>query len=138
MLHCLSEQSDEIRRTEVGAVHTLLLQVAVQVGQQYWDQSVQSIKVEFQHGQLCVEKRAQLKTVDYLTHHCKWKRFIFKEEIEEACDKVHALAVAKVWIDHSIGEQNLAQILIIYSFRKTERAKNVLLDLILNLLRKVY
>ena len=134
VLHRLREERDEVGRAEVAAVHTLFLQVSVQVGQQYRYESVESIEVKLQHWKLCVEQSAQLEDLDYLAHDSKSKGFITEEKVKKASDKVHSLAVVKLRVDNSVSEQYFAQIFILDPPSVPKGPLDVLFYFILNLL----
>lgn len=68
MLHRLCEKRDEVRRAKVRAVYRFFFQVAVQVGQHHGDEPVESVEVEFEHRQLCVEQGRQFEDMDDLAH----------------------------------------------------------------------
>ena len=131
MLHHLGEEGDEVAGAEVARIHALLLQVAVQVGQQNWDHPVQTVKVQLQHWQFSVEKCAELEIVDDLSHDSKCKSLITQEQIEEPSDEVHSLAVVELGVNYSVCEKNLAQVRVVYTLSESERPLYVLLNLVL-------
>ena len=137
MLHSLRKQGDEVRRAEVAAIHAEFGEVTCEVRHENRNQSVQPVEVLLQHGQLRVEERAQLVQVDHLAHDCEGKSLVAKEQVEEARNEVHPLAVVKVRIDHRIGEEYASQVLICDAFGRTERAVNVTFNLVLPLLGQV-
>ena len=76
MLHGLREQRDEVAGAEVWAIHSLLLEVTLEVRQKKRYESVEAVKVLLKHRQHRIEKRAQLKQVYDLSHYCESKCFI--------------------------------------------------------------
>lgn len=94
--------------------------MTVKVRQQDRYQSVKSVKVKLKHWKLRVEKRGQLEDVYDCSHYGKCHVFLLHKQIQEACYKVHALAVVQLRVYHCICVQNLSQIFIINSFRIPE------------------
>ena len=93
MLHDLGEQSDKVAGAEVGTIDAFFFQMTVQVGQQHRDQSIESVEIKLEDLQLCVKQSTQLEDVDYMAHNVECQSFISQEQIEEASDEVHSLAV---------------------------------------------
>lgn len=54
---------------KIGSV--AYLEMAVEVGQQNRDESVESVEVQLQHWELCVEQRCQIEAIDDLADDSK-------------------------------------------------------------------
>lgn len=108
-----------------------------QVWYQYRNQPVQPVKVLLEHRQLRVEECAELVDVDDLTHHGKSERLVPQEEVQEARNEVHALAVVELGVDHGVGEEDATQVLFCDALSLAKRPIDVALDLMLALLGQV-
>lgn len=137
VLHRLREERDEVGRAEVRAVDGFFLQVAVQIGQYHGNQTVEPVEIQLQHRQLRVEQRTELENVDDLAHDCKGETLVLEEQEKETSDEVHALAVVELWVHDGVRVEYLSQVVVVDTLGEAERALDVLLDLILNLLRQV-
>ena len=49
MLHRLREECYEVRRAEIRTIDGLFFEMAVQIGQQYRDQSIKSVEIKLEH-----------------------------------------------------------------------------------------
>lgn len=67
--------------------------MAVQVGQHHGDEPVEPVEVEFEHRQLCVEQRRQFEDMDDLAHDSERQSLVLQEQVKEARNEIHALAV---------------------------------------------
>ena len=108
-----------------------------QVWYQYRNQSVQPVKVLLEHWQLCVEECTELVDVDDLAHDSEGERLVPQEEVQEARDEVHALAVVELGVDHGVGEEDATQIFFRNALSLTKRPLDVALNLMLALLGQV-
>ena len=108
-----------------------------QVWHQYRNESVQPVEVLLEHGQLRVEERAELVDVDDLAHDGKCKRLVPQEEVQEACNEVHALAIIELGVDHGVGEEDATQVFLRDALSLAKGPLYVALDLLLALLGQV-
>ena len=109
----------------------------MKVWQQYRYESVQSVKVQLKHWQLCVEKSAEVELIDNLPQYGKAQSFVLQEQEQEARNKVHALAVVKCRVDYSISIEDASQILIVYLIIVLERPTDINFDIVLDSLWQV-
>jgi len=100
--------------------------VVVQVRQVDADKSVQLVEHQLQHRKLGVEQVTHGITFDYLAHDCESKGlFLVHDEVQEASDEVHALAVVQIRVHNCVCLQYFLQGVVRNFLQIVETANDV-------------